>query len=234
MIRFKKRQSISDNDNDYQSEGYWASYSDLMAALLMIFALTTVAAIVDIGSRVDESTQVLEEWDKVVKTISSYKGFESIEGVTIDADTGALVISNDSLRFGFGSVEVSEAGKSVLQSVVPMYMALVYKNPELLKRIEAIEVSGHTDRMDLRGGNPYLSRERAGQVLKFLMGDPAMGPYLDTWKTKAVAAGYSAIRFPEQCEEDRCAMARRVEITILLNEREMLQNFLQTLRHIIR
>lgn len=234
MIRFRGRQGIPDNESDYQSEGYWASYSDLMAALLMVFALTTVAAIVDIGSRVEESTQVIEEWDKVVKTISRYKGFESIEGVTIDADTGALIISNDSLRFGFGSVEVSDEGKAVLQSVVPMYMNLVYKNPELLQRIKTIEVSGHTDRMDLRGGNPYFSRERAGQVLKFLMGDPAMAPYLDTWKTKAVAAGYSDIRFPEQCEADRCAMARRVEITILLDEREMLQNFLQTLRHIIR
>lgn len=234
MIRLRKRQAISESDSDYQPEGYWASYSDLMAALLMIFALTTVAAIVDIGSRVKESTLVVEEWEKVLKTISTYKGFESIEGVTIDADTGALIISNDSLRFGFGSVEVSKDGKSVLRSVVPEYMALVHNNPDILERIETIEVSGHTDRMDSNGANPYLSRERAGRVLQFLMNEPAMVPYLDTWKAKAVAAGYSDTRVPDQCMEARCAMARRVEITILLNEREMLHNFLQTLRHIIR
>jgi len=70
-------------------------------------------------------------------------------------------------------------------------MALVYKNPDLLARIETIEVSGHTDRKDSNGGNPYFSRERAGQVLKFLMSEPAMDPYIKTWKTKAVAAGYS-------------------------------------------
>jgi len=98
MIHLRKHSTIPDTDGDYQSEGYWASYSDLMAALLMVFALTTVATIVDIGSRVKESTQVVEEWEKVLKTISVYKGFETIEGVTIDADTGALVISNDSLR----------------------------------------------------------------------------------------------------------------------------------------
>ncbi|WP_236888837.1 OmpA family protein [Desulfoluna limicola] len=205
-----------------------------MAALLMVFALTTVAAIVDIGSRVKESTQVVEEWEEVLKTISNYKGFESIEGVTIDANTGALIISNDSLRFGFGSVEVPDEGKAVLRQAVPEYMALVYKNPDLLERIETIEVSGHTDRLDHGGANPYLSRERAGQVLSFLMSEPAMKPYLGIWKTKAVAAGYSDTRFPEKCDEERCAIARRVEITILLNEREMLQNFLQTLRHIIR
>lgn len=234
MIRFGKSRTVCADDNEYQSEGYWASYSDLMAALLMVFALTTVAAIVDIGNRVSESTQVVEEWEKVLETISNYKGFESIEGVTIDADTGALVISNDSLRFGFGSVEVTDEGKAVLRRVVPEYMALVYNNPEVLERIETIEVSGHTDRLDHGGANPYLSRERAGQVLSFLMSAPAMRPYLETWKTKAVAAGYSDTRFPGACEEDRCAVARRVEITILLNEREMLQNFLQTLKHIIR
>lgn len=235
MIRLGRNQyRDSGGEEAVESEGYWASYSDLMAALLMVFALTTMAAILDIHYRTSEPARVVEEWESVVKKVSAYEGFATMKGVTIDPETGALIISNDSLRFRFNSVAVSDEGKELLRKVVPDYMALLSQYPEILARISTIEVSGHTDKEDQNGGNPYLSRERAGQVLAFLMGEPEMQPFAEIWNQKAVAAGYSDTKFPVHCPQDRCGAARRVEIRILLNEREMLRDFLNALKGVTR
>lgn len=99
--------------------------------------------------------------------------------------------------------------------------------------IDVIEISGHTDKEDARGVNPYFSRERAGQVLNFLMNDPELNPYHELLKTKAVTAGYSDTRYPAECREERCAAARRVEIAVRLNDREVLKDFLRILKQII-
>jgi outer membrane protein OmpA-like peptidoglycan-associated protein len=117
---------------------------------------------------------------------------------------------------------------------VPKYLEIVYRYPRFLERIELIEISGHTDKDDSRYANPYISRERAGQVLAFLLSDSSMSPYCDFLKEKAVTSGYSATKFPSTCEAERCAEARRVEITIRLNETDLLREFLDILKQVIR
>jgi len=49
-----------------------------------------------------------------------------------------------------------------------------------------------------------------------------------------MTAGYSATRFPKACNEKRCADARRVEITIRLSETDVLREFLDILKQVIR
>ena len=69
----------------------------------------------------------------------------------------------------------------------------------------------------------------------FLMDEPSMKPYISLLNAKAVTAGYAATRFPEdKCKEDRCAEARRVEITIKLNEADVFRKFLNIIRQVIK
>jgi hypothetical protein len=66
------------------------------------------------------------------------------------------------------------------------------------------------------------------------MNEPAMAPYFNLLRDKAITAGYSATRFPENCKQPRCAEARRVEITIRLGEADMLREFIDILKKVIR
>lgn len=215
-------------------ETFWASYSDMMAGLLMIFALTTVITLLDIGKRLIEPTEGVREWEQVVKDICTDRELAEIHNVEVDCNTGALVISEKSLRFGFGSTDLGEEAKHALRQAVPKYLEIVHRYPRFLERIQVIEISGHTDKEDIGNANPFISRERAGQVLCFLLDEPAMKYYTDLLKAKAVTSGYSATRFPDSCEQDRCAEARRVEITIRLSETDVLREFLEILRQVIR
>lgn len=216
-----------------EPETFWASYSDLMAGLLMIFALTTVINLLDIGTRLAEPTQAVEQWEQVLDDICNDPDLNKMENVKIDCNTGALIISDENLRFGFGKTELGEEAEEVLREAVPKYLDIIHRYPNFLKLIEVIEISGHTDRKDARGANPYLSRERAGQVLDFLLNEPNMKNYEDILKQKAMTAGYSDSQYPSECAEDECAAARRVEISVRLNDRDVLKDFLRILKQII-
>ena len=234
MILIKKRQENPWTRSDRsRPETFWASYSDLMAGLLMIFALTTVITILDIGTRLIEPTKVVKEWEKVLDEICHDPDLAKMENVKIDCNTGALIISDEHLRFGFANTVLGQEAEKVLRKAVPKYMDVIFRYPQFLNLIEVVEISGHTDRKDARGANPYLSRERAGQVLEFLFREPLMAPYKNYLRSKAVTAGYSDTRFPSECLEETCAAARRVEIAIHLNDREVLKEFLRILKQII-
>jgi outer membrane protein OmpA-like peptidoglycan-associated protein len=216
------------------AETFWASYSDLMAGLLMIFALTTVITLMDIGQRLSVPTQDVKKWEKVVNDIAADQDLRNIENVVVDDKTGALVIRDETLQFGFDRTDLSEEAKETLRQAVPKYMAIIFKHSDFLKRIYMIEISGHTDREDKGLVNPQRSRERAGAVLKFLLDEPLMAPYRQFLKEKAVTAGYADTRFPKDCKENRCPEARRVEILIRLNETEYLRKFLKIIKQVVQ
>ena len=230
---------IKNNSNPWANhrrstaETFWASYSDLMAGLLMIFALTTVMTLLDIGHRLVKPTEGVREWMQIVDAICNEKELQNIENVEVNPKTGALVISEKSLRFKFGETDLGEDAKNALRKAVPKYMEIIHRYPKFLDRIEMIEISGHTDRSDKNNANPWYSRERAGQVLSFLLTEPAMASYCGILKEKSVTSGYAATIFPESCNEDKCAEARRVEIAIRLNETDALIQFLEILKDVI-
>ena len=215
-------------------ETFWASYSDMMAGLLMIFALTTVMTLLDIGERLVKPTEGVREWMEIVDKICNEKELQDIENVEVNCKTGALVISEKSLRFGFASTNLGEDAKRALRKAVPKYLEIINRYPRFLERVQMIEISGHTDRVDTNNANPFISRERAGQVLSFLMEEPSMAPYLDLLNNKAVTSGYSSTIFPESCRDKKCPEARRVEIKIRLNETSTLIEFLDILKDVIR
>ena len=234
MILSKKYHAKSSRSRrGSRPEAFWASYSDLMAGLLMVFALTTVITLLDISKRLVEPTKAVREWEKVLDEICHDPELTKMENVKIDCNTGALIISDENLRFGFGKTELGSEAEEVLRQAVPKYMAIIHRYPKFLTRVEVIEISGHTDRKDAAGGNPLISRERAGRVLSFLLKDPAMTPYEGLLKTKTITAGYADTKCPPNCLEEECAAARRVEIAVRLNDRDVLKDFLRILKQVI-
>lgn len=233
MIIIKNKVTGWNSSDNEESETFWASYSDLMAGLLMIFALTTIITLLYIGQSLITPTKAVREWQEVIDAIKNDKELCLISNIKINPDTGALVISDENLRFLFASSALSDEAKSILRQAVPKYMEIIYRYPKFLEKIEIIEISGHTDKKDAGGGNPYYSRVRAGEVYDFLLKEPAMEPYDSIMKAKGVTAGYADTRYPAECEEDICAAARRVEIAVRLNDQEVLAFLLKFLDNLI-
>lgn len=229
----KKPKSSWSRTSNTPPENFWVSFSDLMAGLLMIFALTMAITLLDIGNRLIEPAKVVRDWEKVIDDICHDPELKDIQNVKVDCNTGALVFSDKNLRFGFAETELNEEAELLLRQAVPKYFEIVRRYPEFIERIEVIEISGHTDRVDTLKMNPQISRERAGKVYGFLVNDPEMEKHMDLFKSKAITAGYADTKFPEDCTDDKCDGARRVEIKIKLQEKDILRDFLRILKRII-
>ncbi|NQU64565.1 MAG: hypothetical protein HQ517_09830 [SAR324 cluster bacterium] len=106
---------------------------------------------------------------------------------------------------------------------MPKYFSIIKAHKAFLKRISVIEIAGHTDEEDKGGANPRVSRDRAGSVLSFLTHERRMRPFSDLILNKTITAGYANIQQPAACVgKNKCAEARRVEITIKLDEKNIL------------
>jgi len=138
--RSNRRQTVPEN--------FWASFSDLMAGLLMIFALTMAITVLDIGKRLIEPAQVVRDWERIIFDICHDKELSKIENVEVDCNTGALIISDKHLRFGFAKTELGEEAEQILRQAVPKYFEVIHRYPDFIKMIDVIEISGHTDRVD--------------------------------------------------------------------------------------
>ena len=73
------------------AETFWAPYSDLMAGLLMIFALTTVIILMDIGEHLNVPTQEVKEWERVVKEVYTDQDLRSSLDPPLSTSTMILI-----------------------------------------------------------------------------------------------------------------------------------------------
>ncbi len=221
---FSHRKYDWSNTEKNEPESFWVSYSDLMAGLLLIFALSTVAMMAGIGHSFAKPTEIIRKWHKAIQELVTDPTLKSVPGVTIDKKTGALIISSDHLQFKFNDSRLGMQGKELLKEVVPKYLQIIRSKPGLEKFIDVIEIAGHTDKRDASGANPQISRNRAASVFDYLLTESTMTPHRDFLKQSAITVGYADTRYPatDICPGDECATARRVEITIRLRSDEVL------------
>ena len=78
MIFIKNRVSALSRPSTNETETFWASYSDLMAGLLMIFALTTIITLLYIGQSLIKPTKAVREWKEVIDAIRNDKELSQI------------------------------------------------------------------------------------------------------------------------------------------------------------
>lgn len=235
MIPFKNGRTGSwAGSRQAEPDTFWASYSDLMAGVLMVFVLITAITLVKIGTHLLEPAKQVEKWREVINDIRTDNELNAMNNVTVDCNTGALIITDENMRFGFNETKLGEDFEKTLREAVPKYLEIIHSKPKFMERIEILEISGHTDRVDTNYANPLVSRKRAGEALDFLMSIEEMKPFKNFLKEKAITAGYADTRFPKDCPEDKCAKARRVEIAVQLKDADVLEEFLKILDQLFR
>lgn len=234
--RYRPRGSGQD---DGSADGYWASYSDLMAGLLLVFAVAAATSWMEFRHRMIEPTEPLREWQRFLDSICQDEFFRSDPRIRVDCETGTLIFTEASLSYERSAVELPEAGKQVLVEVVPKYLAKVTQYLTGRVQLEGIEIAGHTDSTGDYGSNSYISRERAGRVLLFLVDAPELARFRKLLLTKGYASGYADSHPPRSRSRPRetevldWPEARRIEVRVHIDKTTILRDIKRLLDSLV-
>ncbi len=206
-------------DGDREPE-YWLSYSDLMAGLLMAFALVLMVALGQRDGCPNLSKEKAEALEKILDTrrrvIDSLR-IQLADSGTIAVDTAGTVRFRGSLLFDQASAELSREGETVLTTFARNYFPVLLNDPEFRGVLKRIVVEGHTNDDGGYELNLKLSHQRSLAVMLVLL--QAADDYRDDLEALGTANGRSyadLIRKPSG-EVDK-VRSRRIEIRFQMDD----------------
>lgn len=222
---------------------FWQSYSDMMAALLLIFALVLSGTLLEAKQSYNEAYQQLQkqqqELDENQKTIKEQqKKLEDIVGVRsdlikalkeefadsafsveVDEQTGAIKMPSK-LLFDTNQFKLKKEGKDFLKKFLPEYFGILLGD-DFSPYIAEIIIEGHTDDDGTFIYNLELSQNRALEVAKYCLDEK--NELLSKGKMKklrdlmtANGKSYSVLAATKE-------KSRRVELKFRLKDDEMMK-----------
>lgn len=219
---------------------FWLSYSDLMAALLLVFVLLLLVLMSSAQLELEQTRQELKEVKRIrVDIIRALRAaFEGTDvKFEIDRRTGAIRFRNRIL-FKRNQRTLSEQGKAQLNKFVPIY-ARVLLSEEFREYIAQITVEGHTDTtrppyMTEPEGylfNLELSQARAMAVVNHVFG--SSGPDFPERQSlrsllRTTGGSYMQLILDADGKEDADA-SRRVEFQFRLKHEELIEEMREIL-----
>ncbi|WP_342564833.1 OmpA family protein [Paenibacillus sp. FSL R7-0345] len=244
MARVVRNERQMSRVHEGEKESFWVSYTDLMSALLVIFALVLMVTIFNTQSAYEEKeAAVIEKEAAINKTnemIADVVGVKSqiIQeliaafadsdlALEVDPQTGAIRFSGG-VFFDTNSSQVSVDGRSYLQQFIPQYIQILLSD-RFRGEISQIIVEGHTD---TAGGYLYnlkLSQDRALSVVQevFQPGFPDF-PFKEELKGVITANGRSfSIPILKQDSTIDPEKSRRVEFKFRLKDDQMIDQLQQ-------
>ena len=173
-------------ETEREETSYWLSYSDMMAALLLVFVLIISFTMMNAKRMYEKKEAELREQQKVM--LEQQAKLDKLVGVRsqvvealesefsgsdmnmqIDANTGAITL-NSSILFDVNEYELKESGQEFLKEFMPRYLSVLLK-PQFKSYISEIIIEGHTDTDGTYLYNLELSQERALSVASFCLED---------------------------------------------------------------
>lgn len=235
MTRYTKRNRNGEKLN------FWLSYSDMMAALLMVFALILSATLLDMRSTYEAKQAELAEKEAIIN--SQQEQIDQIVGirgelvdalskeftnsalsVKVDPQTGAITFDSN-LLFGYNQDTLQDAGKAFLAEFLPQYFSILL-DPSFYPYVAEVIIEGHTDTAGDYMYNLQLSQNRAFAVVSYCLDGNnhfLTEDQLDELRGLLTANGrsWSAPVYREDGTVDMDA-SRRVEIKFRLKDEEMM------------
>ncbi len=145
--------------------------------------------------------------------------------VTIDTQTGALVLDSN-VMFDYDDVELSDAGREMLQKALPIYCSVLLSD-QYLPNVAEIIIDGYTDTDGTYEYNLELSQRRSLAVAQYLL--EIKEGFLEEGESeilqqKLTVNGHSMSNpvLDENGNVDKDA-SRRVEVKFRLKDEEMIE-----------
>ena len=188
MSRVKRRK-------EDEETSYWLSYSDMMAALLLIFILIISFTMLQSKSQYENKEEELEKQQEIIKEqeilleaqqeeldriigirsdlVAALRNEfnDSALNVIVDPQTGAITF-DASVLFDSGMSELKDEGKEFLKSFIPRYCKVLLQD-EYKEYVSEIIIEGHTDTDGTYLYNLELSQQRAFSVATFCLTENA-------------------------------------------------------------
>lgn len=176
-----------------EETSYWLSYSDMMAALLLVFVLIISFTMLQAKKQYEDRTKKLEiqeelieeqqkimseqqeQLDRIIGVKSNLiedlkKAFDGTDlKVSVDPQTGAITFDS-SILFDVNMYDLKPSGEEFLEAFLPRYLNVLLQD-EYKSYISEIIIEGHTDTNGTYMHNLELSQERALSVATFCLKD---------------------------------------------------------------
>lgn len=230
--------SRNERASDAPEQEYWLSYSDLMAGLLMVFALMLVSALHHYGNRLDDVSNVIVLQDELIRFLSdTIEGSDS--GLTMDATTGSIQFEGRVL-FDEGSAKLRPDGIETLAVFAKDVLTPLLREERYTVHLESIVVEGHTNDNGSYLYNLALSQDRAYEVMRHTLQMMSAQEIretgfdqVDLLERLLVANGRSystpvclepeGAQFYSECTNLDKDLSRRIEIRFRLNTEDALR-----------
>lgn len=211
--------------NQEEEVGFWISFSDLMASILIIFILLFVYKLIEYDANLTEKEQQIQELTSTrIKIIEMLKEEFKNENLDIDIDpkTGAIKL-NESILFDTEKSELKKEGKDFAKKFIPIYVKILLGDEQVKSHLSQIIIEGHTDDVGSYISNLKLSQDRTLSVGEFLLNDEFDYKYKKDLQEYITLNGrsYSDPILNKNGKINRSA-SRRVEIKFRLREEEIL------------
>lgn len=239
-----------------EETSYWLSYSDMMAALLLIFILIISFTLMQSKSQyeskqaelekqqeiIKEQEQLLNEQQKELDRIAGIRSdlvmalrdefTDSSLNIKIDEKTGAITF-DAGILFDVADHELTEEGKTFLKEFLPKYCNVLLDD-KYNDYVSEIIIEGHTDTNGSYIYNLELSQQRAFSVAKYCLAEGngiISSEEMEILRTLLTANGksYSNPVYKEDGSVDLDA-SRRVEILFRLQDEEMIDEMMGILK----
>lgn len=222
----------ADDDHDY-----WISYADVLAGLLMVFALMLLTALYHYQGEVTEVRDLLETRREIITVLE--ERFEGAEDVNVVVDTTSGSVRFDGqVLFNEGEAELLPGGRRQLQAFAGQYLPVLLGTERFREQLRAVVIEGHTNDnapgdLDLAGSYMYnldLSQRRAFNVMAFLIESAsAYGEELREFVTANGRSFSDPIYVDEQPGVVDDVRSRRIEIRFRLNDEEVIREIMERL-----
>lgn len=220
-------------------QDYWLSYSDLMAGLLMVFALMLLVAVYhyteQLNGRIDVIEGAITSIDarqQVIDSVQIHLAGNPSASISIDPVTAMITLSDDIL-FDEDSYELLPEGRNALETFGVEILPIILGRELFVAHLDEIIVEGHTNDNGPFYYNLHLSQERAFVVMEHLM-ESAPPQFRSILEQHMTANGRSfswpvcldgKVRFyqDEGCKGVHKELSRRIELRFRLDDDQVLR-----------
>ena len=226
-----------------QDDSYWASVSDLMSGLMMLFLLIAIAYMLNVAEGQRKVKKIAVAYQEIQlslyeKLMAEFESDLPEWKAQIDKKTLAIQFMEPDVLFASGRAEINEPFKDILNDFFPRYIKLIFSE-EFRDSIEEIRIEGHTSsewgngdvsRDEAYFNNMALSQERTRSVLHYCYHLDSVSEYKKLMRTYITANGLSSsqpVLFEDGTENVR--LSRRVEFRTRTNADQKIVQILDEL-----